>query len=499
MQKIAIEPLKETKPRDFTMLIDGVWCEAVNRERIERQSPAHGVVVSTYPASDIADVDKAVAAARHAFDVGMWPQMSAMQRSLALLKIADLVEARGEEFAYLDSLESGKPIVQARSEIAGAVDLWRYAAALARTLHGQSYNTLGPDNLGIVYREPIGLVALITPWNFPFLILSQKLPFALAAGCTAVVKPSEMTSASTLLLGTLLQQAGVPKGVVNIISGYGSKIGSYLTAHDDVDMVSFTGSTAVGKLSMENAVKTLKPVSLELGGKNPQIVFADANLDEFIDAAVFGGYFNAGQCCNAGSRLIVHHSIADEVVARLISLTESLAVGDPLDPRTKMGAMISQEHMNKVLASLDRAQHQGARICCGGKRVDFDHGYFIAPTVLDGVTGDMEVAFQEIFGPVIAVLRFDTQEEAVALANGVDYGLSASIWSQNIDICLAVSRKIKAGTIWINSFMDGAAELPFGGYKQSGLGRELGLGAVEDYTQNKTVNMRIGFTRSKWI
>ena len=298
---VTPKALADHKARDFKMFIDGKW-EAGGSQPIERIAPSHGVVVSRYPMGTKADAERAIAVARKAFDHGPWPRMTASERANVLLKASDLIAARSQELAYLDAIEAGKPISQCRGEIGGAVDIWRYAAALARTLHGESYNNLGEGTVGVVLREPIGVVSIITPWNFPFLIVAQKLPFALAAGCTVVVKPSELTSGSTLLLGEILMEAGVPEGVVNIIVGTGPEVGSVMTSHPDVDMVSFTGSTGVGRLTMASAAQHLKKVSLELGGKNPQIVFPDADLDEFIDAAVFGAYFNAGECCNAGSR-----------------------------------------------------------------------------------------------------------------------------------------------------------------------------------------------------
>jgi betaine-aldehyde dehydrogenase len=415
------------------------------------------------------------------------------------LKAADLISERAEELAYLDAIEAGKPISQVRAEIAGSVDIWRYAAALARDLHGESYNTLGDGTLGVVLREAIGVVSIITPWNFPFLIVGQKLPFALAAGCTCVVKPSELTSGSTLVLGEILIDAGVPAGVVNILVGTGPDVGATMTTHPDVDMVSFTGSTGVGKLTMANAAQTLKKVSLELGGKNPQIVFPDADLDAFIDAAVFGAYFNAGECCNAGSRLILHKSIADDVIARIASLSNKVKVGDPLDPATQVGAIITPQHLEKISNYVSGAKAAGARLAHGGETVDLGMGQFMEPTILSNVTPDMAVAREEVFGPVLSVLTFETLDEAISIANAIDYGLSAGVWSRDFDTCLTVGRKVRAGTIWMNTFMDGASELPFGGYKQSGQGRELGRHAVEDYTETKTLNMHIGARTGWWM
>jgi acyl-CoA reductase-like NAD-dependent aldehyde dehydrogenase len=498
---VLVKPkaLTDTKVRDFQMLIDGKWGNAAEGRTLERVAPGHGVTVSRYQAATKADAERAIAAARKAFDDGPWPRMTASERSLVLLRAADMIAARADELAYLDCIESGKPISQAKGELGGAADIWRYAAALARDLHGESYNTLGDGTLGVVLREAIGVVSIITPWNFPFLIVSQKLPFALAAGCTTVVKPSELTSGSTLVLGEILEAAGVPAGVVNIITGTGPDVGATMTSHPDVDMVSFTGSTGIGKLTMTNAAQTLKKVSLELGGKNPQIVFPDANLDDFIDAAVFGAYFNAGECCNAGSRLIVHKDIAPDVIARIAALSARVKVGDPLDPSTQVGAIITPQHLEKIVGYVSAASGNGATVSHGGTALDLGSGQFMSPTILSAVTPDMAVAREEVFGPVLSVLTFETTDEAIRIANSIDYGLSAGVWSRDFDTCLTVGRKVRAGTVWMNTFMDGASELPFGGYRQSGLGRELGRHAVEDYTETKTLNMHIGGRTGWWM
>lgn len=493
------QALNDFTHRDFKMLIDGQWTAGAEGKTLDRFSPAHGVLVSRYAAAGRADAELAIAAARKAFDNGPWPTMTGAERSAVLLKAADLIDARRDELAMLDTLEAGKPITQVKGEIAGAADIWRYAAALARDLHGESYNTLGNATLGVVLREPIGVVSIITPWNFPFLIVAQKLPFALAAGCTAVVKPSELSSGSTLVLGEILLEAGIPQGVVNIIVGTGPEAGAPLFEHADIDMISFTGSTGVGKLAMRNASTTLKKVSLELGGKNPQIVFPDADLDAFVDAAVFGANFNAGECCNAGSRLILHASIAQDVTARIAELSQKVRVGDPLDPNVQVGAIITPQHLQKIAGYVDGAADAGANVALGGMVLDLGAGAYMAPTILAGVTPDMAVAREEVFGPVLSVLTFETAEEAVSIANGVDYGLSAAVWSRDFDTCLSIGRKVRAGTVWMNTFMDGASELPFGGYRQSGLGRELGRHAVEDYTETKTLSMHIGARTNWWV
>jgi acyl-CoA reductase-like NAD-dependent aldehyde dehydrogenase len=486
-------------PQDYKLLINGRFVDAQDGNTLERRSPGHGFVVSRYARASADDVERAIQAAHKAFDKGPWPRMKAAERSAILLKAAELIDARREEIARLDALESGKPIAQARGEIAGAADIWRYAAALTRTLHGESYANLGDAMLGVVVREPVGVVSIITPWNFPFLIVSQKLPFALAAGCTAVVKPSELTSASTLLLGRILMDAGLPDGVVNIVAGMGGDVGAAMVGHPLVEMVSFTGSTRVGKLTMATAAQSLKKVSMELGGKNGQIVFPNADLEAAADAAVFGGFFNAGECCNAGSRLIVHEDIAKDFLAEVKKLAAKVTVGDPLDDKTKVGAMISQEHMGKVLDYVDAAGRDGASVALGGTKLTANTGDYLAPTVVSKVRDDMPIASEEVFGPVLSVLTFESIEKELHIANNTPYGLSAGVWSSDIDTCMLVARNVRAGTVWVNTFMDGYPELPFGGYKQSGIGRELGKRAVEDYTEEKTIQFHRGPRTGWWV
>ena len=485
-------------PGHYPAFIDGQPVEATDGRVMERISPAYGAVVSRYAHAGPAELDQAIAAARRAFDRGPWPKATAAERSRVLHKAADLIEARAELIATLDTLESGKPIAQARAEIAGAVDIWRYAAGLARDLHGESTTAMGERKLGVVLRDPIGVVSVITPWNFPFLIVSQKLPFALAAGCTAVVKPSEMTSASTLLLGPLLAEAGLPAGVCNVLAGTGPEIGAPMTSDPRVDMVTFTGSTRVGKATMRAAADTLKKVVMELGGKNAQLVFPDCDMDAALDAAVFGAFFNAGECCNAGSRLVVHRDCLDDVLAGFVARARTVTVGDPLDPETKVGALISPQHLALVQGHVDAARAAGATVALGGRAMEVEGGHFMEPTVLSGVRPDMAVARDEVFGPVVTVTAFETLDEAVEIANSIDYGLSASVWSRDFDTCLTASRRIRAGTVWTNTFMDGAAELPFGGFRQSGIGRELGRNAVADYTEEKTLHFHTGPRTSWW-
>ncbi|AUH65054.1 aldehyde dehydrogenase family protein [Paracoccus zhejiangensis] len=482
-------------------LIDGLWKDSADGATFDRVSPSHGVLVSRSAKGGEAEVLAAIAAARRAFDAGDWSFSSGKSRSEILNRVADLIDRDRERIARIEVLESGKPIAQARGEIEGAADIWRYAAALARMAHGDSHNNLGPDMLGLVLKEPIGVAAIITPWNFPFLIVSQKLPFALAAGCTAVVKPSEMTPSTTVILFELLEEAGLPAGVANLVLGYGDPVGAVMTTHPDVDMVSFTGSTGVGKRIVAAASGTLKKVSLELGGKNPQVIFPDADLDAAADAIAFGIYFNAGECCNSGSRIIVHEDVAEALTDRIAVLSRKVPFGDPLSDATQVGAIISDEHLGKIDGYVREAQAAGAKVVIGGGvlAVPGLDGRFYAPTVVAGVTPDMAIAREEVFGPVLSVLTFKTEDEAIELANNAAYGLSAGVWSLDVHTCLNFARKVRAGTVWTNTWMDGFAELPFGGVKESGLGRELGRFGIEEYLELKTVQMRVARGRNNWV
>lgn len=480
-------------------LIAGEWIEGA--ETFDRLSPSHGIVVSVSSKGDEIVTDRAIAAARDAFDSGVWSRISGKERAKILLKVADLIEANIDRIAVRETLESGKPISQSRDEVGGAADLWRYAASLARTTHGDSHNTLGEDILGVVIKDPIGVVSIITPWNFPFWILSQKLPFALAAGCTVVVKPSEMTPSSTVMMGELLLEAGLPDGVCNIVLGFGQPVGSLMSTHKDIDMVTFTGSTAVGKRITQASSHTLKKVALELGGKNPQVICPDADLEHAADAVTFGTYFNVGQCCNASSRIIVHENIAEDFVARVVALSRKVKFGDPLDPDTQVGAIVTAEHNIKIDSHVQAAMAEGAKLELGGERLQVSGlgEQFYQPTILSNVHPDMAIAREEVFGPVLVVLTYRTLDEAIALVNDSEYGLSAGIWSESVHTCHEFARRAEVGTVWTNTWMDGFPELAFGGVKQSGQGREIGSYGFEEFLEVKSLVMRIGRRRTPWV
>jgi acyl-CoA reductase-like NAD-dependent aldehyde dehydrogenase len=488
--------LQTRSPFVGKLLINGAWQDAADGCTLDRKSPAHGTVVATYAKAGVADAELAIAAARRAFDTGPWPRMKGAERARVLRDVAEGILARKHELALMETLENGKPLAQSLAEIEGAADLWHYAATLARNLHGDSYNTLGENTLGVVLRDPIGVVSIITPWNFPFLIVSQKLPFALAAGCTTVVKPAEVTSGTTVMLGEILIAAGMPAGVVNILVGRGSVVGDVLVTHPDVDMLSFTGSTGVGKQAVAKSAQTLKKVSMELGGKNPQIIFADCDWDAAVDATVFGIYFNAGQCCNSGSRILVQESIAEKFAAAVVERSRLVKVGDPLTAGVQVGAITTEKQLETILSHIDGARQAGATVLLGGSRIA-SNGMYVEPTVVTGVTRDMAIANEEVFGPVLSVLSFKDLDDAIDLANSTLYGLSAAVWSQDFSTCMTAARRIKAGTVWVNTFLEGHAELPFGGYRESGIGRELGRLATEDYTETKTLHMHLG-QRTDW-
>jgi betaine-aldehyde dehydrogenase len=481
----------------YKMLIDGNSVDAISGKRFERQSPGHNAIVGNYPEGGVADAELAIASARKAFDKGEWPKLSGAARAKALRKVAELIARDVEKLARVEALESGKPIAQARGEMSATADIWYYAATLAQHSYGDSHNALGNDYLGIIVKEPIGVVGMITPWNFPLLIVSQKLPFAMAVGCTAVVKPSEMTSGTTLMLGEYIKEAGIPDGVVNIVTGDGV-VGAHLAEHRDVDMITFTGSTEVGKKVMAAAAKTVKKVELELGGKNPQIVMADADLEAAADAVVFGVYFNQGECCNSGSRILVQRSIVKKFMEIVTEKAKRVSVGDPLDSNVLVGAIASDEQLATIERYVAEGKKDGATLVMGGSTMKTEEGRYFEPTIFTGVTAEMSIAKEEIFGPVLSVLEFDTVEDAIDLANSTLYGLSSGIWTENINDAVVFAKGVRAGTVWVNCWMDGWPEMSFGGYGESGLGRELGRHAVDEFTELKTIAIHTG-KRKDWL
>jgi acyl-CoA reductase-like NAD-dependent aldehyde dehydrogenase len=488
-----------SEPRDFGFFMDGEWVPTGDRDVFERSSPGHGVLVTRIPRCTEEDLNAVVASARTAFDDRRWCGLSGADRAAVLLKAAELIRQRTDEIAYWETLENGKPIVQARGEVSGCIGMFEFAAGLARGLHGDSFNNSGDGAMGIVTREPVGVVGLITPWNFPFLILCERVPYILASGCTIVSKPSEVTSATTLLLAEILSQAGLPDGVFNVITGSGSVIGQKLAEHMDVDMLSFTGSTAVGRSVVAAAGQSnFKKLGLELGGKNPQIVFADADLEDAADGVAFGIAFNTGQCCVSGARLLVERSVADKFAGMVADKLRKVRVGDPLDERTQAGAITTDAQNRTILSYIAKGQEEGATLLTGGTTPEISGGQYIDPVVFTGVTNDMAIAREEIFGPVLVVIPFDTIDDAISIANDTEYGLAASVWTKNIDKALTISRRVQAGRFWVNTTLAGGPELPIGGFKASGWGREAGMHGVEEYTQIKSIHVEIG-KRSHWV
>ena len=491
-------PSPPPQPRRFQMLIDGAWVDAAGGETVERASPAHGTAVTVVPRGAAADAERAIEAARRAFDDRRWSGLGGAQRASVLLEAARLIRLRRDEIARVEPLESGTPHPQARGEVEGAAGIFEYAAGQARALHGDSFNNLGDGMFGIVTREPVGVVGVITPWNFPFFILCERVPFILAAGCTIVAKPSELTPGSTILLGEILEEAGLPAGVYNVVTGPGAILGHAITSHDAVDMVSFTGSTETGRRVLTASAGNIKKVGLELGGKNPQIVFADADLDAAADGVVFGIAFNAGQCCVSGSRLIVEKAIADDFCDRVVAKTARVRVGDPLDETTQVGAIVDERQHAKILRFIEEGKAGGARLLCGGQPLDITAGHFVRPTVFRDVDPSMSIATEEIFGPVLSVFAFETLDEAIGLANGTCFGLAGSIWTNDLNKALAAMRRLKAGRVWVNCTITGGPELPIGGFGQSGIGRETGKYGVEEYTELKSTHIETG-ERVRWV
>ncbi len=478
--------------RTHKMLINGKWVEAASGKTFPTFDPATGEVLSQVAEGDREDIDRAVKAARAAFETGPWSKMTASERGRAIWKLGDLLDQRRDEFAEIESLDNGKPYKVARAaDVPLAAELFRYMAGWATKIEGNTIPlsvpyTPGAKYLAYTLREPVGVVGQIIPWNFPLLMAAWKLGPALATGNTIVMKPAEQTPLSVLLLGELIQEAGIPDGVVNIVPGYGETAGAALAAHPDVDKIAFTGSTEVGKLIVQAAAGNLKKVSLELGGKSPNLIFADVDLDSAIAGAASAIFFNHGQCCCAGSRLFIESSIFDQVVEGVSARAEKIRVGPGMEKSTDMGPLVSAEQLNRVCSYLESGFAEGAKATAGGERLG-DKGYFVKPTVLVNTNPKMKVVREEIFGPVVTAIPFRDPEELVASANNSEYGLAAGIWTRDIQKAHRTAALLRAGTVWINCYNIFDAALPFGGYKQSGWGREMGHEVLEQYTEVKSV------------
>ncbi len=474
-------------------LIGGQWVPAVSGKTFDVFNPADASVIARVPDSQKEDIDRAVAAARAAFESGPWPRLTPSERSKRLWRVGDLILEHGDEFAELESLDNGKPRAVARvADMPLAADLFHYMAGWATKIEGNTIPISVPYAPGARFhaftlREPVGVVGQIIPWNFPLLMAAWKLGPALAAGNCVVLKPAEQTPLSALRLGELLLEAEIPKGVVNIVTGFGETAGAALAGHDQVDKVAFTGSTEVGKLIVRAAAGNLKKVSLELGGKSPNIVFKDAeHLDQAITGAANAIFFNHGQCCCAGSRLLVEREIFDDVVAGVAEQAKKIKLGPGLAPETEMGPLVSEEQLARVTRYLRQGKEDGACFVTGGGRAG-DRGYFVQPTVVRDVNPRMSIVREEIFGPVVVAEPFTEPEELIPRANQTPYGLAAGVWTRDIAKAHRIAAELKAGTVWINCYNIFDAALPFGGYKQSGWGREMGHEVLELYTQTKAV------------
>lgn len=469
------------------LLINNEWTEAQSGKRFNVINPSTEEILTTVAEADSADVDRAVMAARRAFEQGTWKKMAARDRGRLLMRVAGLLEKNKAEIAELETLNNGKPISETLNvDLPLAIDCLEYYAGLADKIHGDTIPVSG-NFFNYTLREPAGVVGQIIPWNFPLLMAAWKLGPALATGCTVVLKPAEQTPLSALRLGELLVEADMPPGVVNILPGFGPTAGASIAKHMDVDKVAFTGSTEVGRLVMQQAASSnMKRVSLELGGKAPNIVLADCDIDAAVDGQMRGIYFNQGEVCCAGSRLFLEDSIRDQFLDKLKSKAEKIVVGNPLDPKTQMGAQVSKEQFTKILGYIEKGKAEGAKVLTGGAPAQAK-GFFMKPTILDGVNNNMTVAREEIFGPVVCALSFKDMEDLKTQANDTIFGLSAGIWTKDISKAHRLAREVKAGTIWVNCYNCFDAASPFGGFKQSGFGRELGKYALELYTQVKSV------------
>jgi len=480
----AFQPVKVSTGK---MLIGSEWVHARSGKTFAAMNPATEKELGQVAYANVDDVDQAVVSARAAFETGPWSKMTPRQRGNLLLKLADLIDRDKEQLAILESMNNGKPIAECLGfDLPQVIDTFRYYGGWADKMFGE-VNPVGGQYFSYTLREPVGVVGQIIPWNFPLLMAAWKLGPALACGCTSVLKPAEQTPLSALKLGELILEAGIPPGVVNIVTGDGVA-GAALAQHHGVDKVAFTGSTEVGKLVMQAAAKNLKRVSMELGGKAPNIIFADADIDAAVAGAVGAIFFNQGEVCCAGSRLFVEDRVHDEFIEKFAKAATNLRVGNPLDPQTQMGAQVSLEQHEKVLGFIKSGLDSGAKLSAGGKSMRKElGGYFMQPTIFTEVDPAMPISKEEIFGPVVAAKKFSKTEDLIKYAHDTNYGLSAGIWTKNISLAHETARKLRAGTVWINCYNAFDVAVPFGGYKESGFGRELGKAALDLYTEQKAV------------
>jgi len=470
------------------LFINNEWRDASGGKALEVVNPATEEVIAEVASAEQADVDAAVAAARAALD-GPWAKLSARDRGRLVWRIGERLLERADEIARLETLHNGKPIFESRQiEIPAAAECFQYYAGWADKIHGETVPVKG-NYLAYTLREPVGVVAAIVPWNFPLLLTAWKVAPALACGNTVIIKPASQTPLTALALAEVAADVGLPPGVLNVITGPGARVGRMIVEHPGIDKVAFTGDTSTGREIMRGSADTLKRITLELGGKSPNIVFPDADLDAAIRGATTGIFYGKGEVCAAGSRLLVDRSIKSEFIDKVAARAKKMTPGDPLDPKTRLGAISSKKQLENDLRYIEIAKREGASLVAGGGRADIGtgKGYFLQPTVFDGVTPEMTIAREEIFGPVLAAIEFADTDEAIARANDSSYGLAAAVWTKDIKKAHYVARKLQAGTVWINTYNIYDTAAPFGGYKQSGFGREMSVHALEHYTQVKSV------------
>ncbi len=489
-QTVAARTLKTPAVRQTRLLINNEWVSAADGGEFETYDPSTGAVIAKVAEGKAADIDRAVKAARRALEQGPWSEMDAAERGRLMFELAELVAKHSEELAALESYNCGKTIADSRGDMGGVVNTLRYYAGWADKIEGKTVPVRG-NFLSYTLRQPVGVVGQIIPWNFPLLMLAWKWGPALACGNTIVMKPAEQTPLTALRVGELAIEAGFPAGVINLVNGFGETAGAALVNHPDVDKIAFTGHVDTAKIIQKQAADTLKRTTFELGGKSPNVVFADANLDDAVAGAFHAIYFHGGQCCTAGSRLFVEKKVHKEFVERLAARAKTRNLGNPLDPSTEQGPQVSAEQLEKILHYVDLGQKQGAKLVTGGHRRG-DSGFYVEPTIFDNVRDDMAIARDEIFGPVVSVLPFDGVDEVVTRANNTTYGLAAAVWTKDIDKAHLYAKRVKAGTVWVNCYHIVDTTTPFGGFKMSGQGRENGEAALEHYTETKTVTVKLG-------
>ncbi len=489
-------PDTQTTPQE-SLFINGEFVPNTTDSWIPVYDPSTEEVIAETPDASIADVDRAVAAARQAFDEGGWPQTTAQERGRILFRIAEKIRAEAPMLAELESRNSGKPIVEAEYDMADAATCFEYYGGLATKISG-TVNPVPDNAISLTMKEPVGVAGQIIPWNYPLGMAAWKLAPALAAGCCCVVKPAEQTPLTLLKLAGWLGECGVPPGVVNVVTGYGENAGAALVAHPGVDKIAFTGSSAVGKIIMRSAADTLKRVTLELGGKSPNIFFADADFEAAIDGALFGVFINQGEVCSAGSRVLVERSIYSKFVEAMTEKAKKVVLGPPLDRDTKMGPLVSKEQYDRVRSYQELGKSEAKVAAGGGRPANFDRGYYVEPTIFYGVDNSARIAREEIFGPVATVIPFEDEKDALRIANDTPFGLAAAVWSRDIYKALRMVKAIRAGIIWVNHMQPTYVEAPWGGYKQSGFGRELGLHGVDEYLESKQVHINLNEQPIGW-